>query len=166
MGYFPLTATGKALGVASSAANARTSALAITAAADSMLDDSTTDLILATLGGGTTGIAVFKDATAADVRTDIGAGVGYTVEAKNADFTAADGKFYEIDASGTQIDVTMFSCAVGAQVGFKMVVGGNNIVINRIITEDIDNAPAYTLTTVNEAIEFIANAAGTEWLVK
>lgn len=165
MSYFPFTTVGKALAAASSQSNARQSGLGITAAADSLLDDTTTDAILATLGGGSAGIDVFKDATAADIRSDIGASAGLVAEAKNASFTAADGKLYEIDASGGAVAVTMPSVSAGMRIGFKLAVGGNNVTINRNGTEDIDNQASYVLSVTGQEIELVPNAGATEWLI-
>lgn len=167
MGYFPFTQTGKDLAAAVSPSAARTTGLGISAAADSILDDASTDAILTTLGGGALGIEVFKDATAAAVRSDIGAGPAYVVEAKNADFIAASGRFYEIDTTSDHVNVTMFAIASGADfVGFKRVAGSNNVIINRNGTQDIDGAASKTLTVNGESIDLLPNAAVNKWLLK
>ena len=167
MSYFPLSAVAKTLNTQASQSDMRQTGLGITASADSILDDASTDAILSTLGGGTTGIAVFKDATAADVRSDIGAGVAYIKQSKNASFTAESGYMYEIDDSAGNINVTMFTIAsVSDFVGFKKVAGSNTITINRDGTQDIDDAATTTLNVVGECKELVVRASGNEWMIK
>lgn len=167
MSYFPLNAVAKTLLTQVSQTNMRQTGLGISASADSILDDASTDAILATLGGGTTGIAVFKDETAADARSDIGSGVAYTVQSKTSNFTAQSGYLYEIDDSAGNVAVTMFTIANSTDfVGFKKVAGSNTITINRDGTQDIDDAASATLTVIGECKELVVRASGNEWMIK
>ena len=167
--------------------NARSGLATASASGVSIWDDASTDAILSTLGGGTTGIALFKDSTAGDALDDlgvsafvqttlaatdaanfrsiIGANGNLVGEVESADFTAASGKFYELDSSGGAIAVTMPACSADVVIGFKVKVAGNNITLTRAGSDTIDGNNTYVLSVVGEAILVKGDSAGTRWIV-
>jgi len=168
MGFFPLTAVAKTFNTQSSQPNMRQTGLGISAAVDGVIDDASTDAMLASMGGGTTGIAVFKDTTAAAARTEISAGVGYTISAKDtgdSPVTGVDANLYECDTSGGVLTINLPAVTANAKIGIKLVTAGNNLTVGRNGVETIDGAASDdTLSVAGETVEYRANAAVNGWV--
>lgn len=165
MAYFPASSVGKTFLVQSTQTNLRKTGLGISDAADAIMDDSDNSAILTTLGFSSVGIDLIDSADAAAARSVIGSGVGFTVETKNASFTAADAKLYEMDSSGGAIVATLPACSVGARIGFKLKTAGNNVTVTRAGSDTIDGATTYVMSVPGEQIVLDANAAGNGWLI-
>lgn len=155
----------KTLVVQTSQGSMRGTGLGFSVFIETILDDADADAVLATLGGGTSGIAVFKDTTAAAIRTEIGASVGYAFEAKSASFTAADAKSYDVDSSGGAVVPTCPAAGAGLKFRVKLKTAGNNCTVTRAGADTVDGATTYVMSVAGENYSFEVDNTGTNWAV-
>lgn len=166
MSYFPLTSVAKTLNTQASQANMRGTGLGISAAADAILDDANNGAILTTLGITAAAQTILDDASTTAIRTTLGADVGFVLEDKSADFTAADAKYYLVNSSGGLVTATLPAVGVGLKIGFKLVTAGNNLVLDGNASEQIEGAATFTMSVAGEQYFVRANTAGTAWIVE
>jgi len=144
----------------------RTTGLGHSAFMETIFDDADADTVLATLGGGTSGIAVFKDTTAAAIRTEIGAGVGYTFAAtETASFNLVDGVSSLIDSSGGAVVATLPAAGAGKKLRAKISVAGNNVTVTRAGADTVEGATTYVMSQVGENYAFEVDNSGTNWAI-
>lgn len=167
MAYFPMSGVAKTLCLQASQTAMRTTGLGISAVGETLITQ-TTQALMRTTGLGFSAFmeTIFDDADGPAVRATIGAGVGYTAQAKSANFTAADGFAYGIDASGGAIAVTLPACSAGLKIAFKVAAIGNATTITRAGADTVDGGTNVVLSaSAKEAIELWADASGTNWEV-
>lgn len=155
--------------MASSLANMMT-AMGITASAQSILDDISTDAILTTLGGTATGLNVFKAANAGAARSAISAGVGWVENSENAGFTAVDGEYNSIDNSGGTIGVTLPAAGAGKACGFRIssqsVSNAKDVTITRAGSDTIAGGTSLVLDQAGENYILRVDASNTNWRIE
>ena len=109
--------------------------------------------------------------SAANFRTAIGAGVGYTqIALKTASFTAADGGAYDVDSSAgpdTAVVCTAPACAAGVSFRVKWTVGDVVLTVVRAGADTIDGSATFpAFPAVKSFFTFTGDQTGTNWRVE
>lgn len=165
MSHFPLSAAMKAVAVGSSN-SAMLTLLGFSTLGKDIIDSADAPSALDALGFSAVGKDFVDSADAAAARAAIAAGVGFALEQKSASFTAADAKYYEVNSSGGAVTATLPSVTAGALIAFKLVVAGNNLIIDGASSENIDGNLTYTMSVAGEAVMVRGNTAGTAWILE